>query len=62
LSRAEHLIKSGERKPIALLQSIRTRWVLFDEIADLQGAHRFFENINSPEDYSRITEKGVDKG
>src|ERR1041385_2754290 len=28
LDRAEHLINSGERKPIALLQSVSTRWVL----------------------------------
>ncbi len=62
LIRAEELINSGERKPVALLQSVRTRWVLFDEIADLEGAHQFFDNINSPEDYSRIAEKGVDNG
>jgi molybdopterin-guanine dinucleotide biosynthesis protein A len=54
LSRAEELIKSGERKPIALLQSIRTRWTLFSELADLEHASRFFDNINTPRDYSRI--------
>ena len=59
LPRAEQLIKSGERKPIALLQSVRTRWVSFDEIADLEGAGHFFDNINSPEDYDRIAEKGI---
>lgn len=62
LSRAEELIKSGERKPVALLQSVRTHWILFEEIADLEASHRFFDNINSPEDYSRIVEKGVDNG
>jgi molybdopterin-guanine dinucleotide biosynthesis protein A len=62
LTRAEELIKSGERKPVALLQSVRTRWILFEEIADLEASHRFFDNINSPEDYSRIAEKGVDNG
>jgi molybdopterin-guanine dinucleotide biosynthesis protein A len=60
LLRAEQLIKSGERKPIALLQSVRTRWVSFDEIADLQGAGHFFDNINTPEDYDRMVEKGID--
>ena len=55
---AEHLIKSGERKPIALLQSIRTRWVSFDELADLNGANHFFDNINTPHDYHRVSEKG----
>lgn len=57
--RAEHLINSGERKPIALLQSVRTRWVPFDEIQNLPGAERFFDNINTPEDYDRIVEKGT---
>ena len=55
---AEHLIKSGERKPIALLQSIRTRWVSFGELADLNGANHFFDNINTPQDYERVSEKG----
>jgi molybdopterin-guanine dinucleotide biosynthesis protein A len=59
LERAEQLIKSGERKPLALLQSVRTRWISFDEISDLHGAGDFFDNINSPEDYDRIAEKGI---
>ena len=46
--RAEDLIKSGERKPIALLQSVHTRWVLFSELEDIAGAARFFDNINTP--------------
>ena len=54
LKRAEQLIKSGERKPIALLQSVRTRWVSFSEIEDLAEAARFFDNINTPQDYERI--------
>jgi molybdopterin-guanine dinucleotide biosynthesis protein A len=54
LPQAEQLIKSGERKPIALLQSVRTRWVAFEELSELQGADRFFDNINSPDDYDRI--------
>jgi molybdopterin-guanine dinucleotide biosynthesis protein A len=59
LGRAAQLIKSGERKPIALLQSVPTRWVSFAELADLRGADQFFENINTPEDYARVSEKGV---
>ncbi|MGI8836570.1 MAG: molybdenum cofactor guanylyltransferase [Pyrinomonadaceae bacterium] len=59
LKRAEQLIKSGERKPLALLQSVRTRWVPFAELQDLPGAERFFDNINTPEDYDRIVEKGT---
>ncbi len=61
LQRAEQLIGSGERKPVALLQSVRTRWVPFAEIQDLPEAGRFFDNINTPEDYERIVEKGAIK-
>ncbi len=59
LARAEQLIKSGDRKPIALLQSVRTRWLSFVELSDLEGASHFFDNINTPEDYARISKKGV---
>ena len=55
LAQAEQLIKSGERKPIALLQSVRTRWIAFDDVADLEGSVSFFCNINTPEDYARIS-------
>jgi molybdopterin-guanine dinucleotide biosynthesis protein A len=58
---AEQLIKSGERKPVALLQSVRTRWVLFNELSKLEGAECFFDNINTPEDYARMSEKGLTK-
>ncbi len=54
LIRAEELIKSGERKPIALLQSVGTRWILFSELADLKQANSLFDNINTPQDYARI--------
>ncbi len=55
---AERFINSGERKPLALLQSVKTRWVPFDEVRGLKGADRFFDNINTPEDYLRASEKG----
>ena len=54
---AEALIESGERKPIALLQSVSTRWVETPEYADLPGARNFFDNINTPHDYLRINQK-----
>ena len=54
---AEQLIKSGERKPIALLQSVRTRWVSFRELNNLPGADSFFDNINTPEDFARVSRK-----
>jgi len=59
LGRAEELINSGERKPIALLQSVQTRWVPFADLEDLPGAERFFDNINTAEDYDRIVAKGT---
>lgn len=54
---AERMIKSGERKPIALLQSVHTRWISFSEVEDIAGASRFFDNINTPQDYERILDK-----
>ena len=56
---AEQLINSGERKPITLLQSVRTRWVLFSQLSGLNGAKCFFDNINTPEDYARVSRKGL---
>lgn len=57
LGRAEHWIKSGERKPVALLQSVRTRWVPFSELEDLTGSAHFFDNINTPEEYAQANEE-----
>lgn len=59
LRRAGELIKSGERRPVALLQSVNTRWLQFDEIAALENASRFFDNINTPEDYARISQERI---
>ena len=56
---ADQLVKSGERKPVTLLQSVRTRWVLFNELSLLKGADCFFDNINTPEDYTRVKKKGL---
>jgi molybdenum cofactor guanylyltransferase len=53
LAMSEKLIKSGERRPVTLLQSVSTRWVSFAEVEDLAGADRFFANMNTPEDYAR---------
>ena len=50
---AEKLIQSGEHRPIALLQSARARWVVFEDLANLDGANRFFDNMNTPDDYAR---------
>ncbi|MGH9969223.1 MAG: molybdenum cofactor guanylyltransferase [Pyrinomonadaceae bacterium] len=55
---ADQLIKTGERKPIALLQSVRTRWVPFEELGALTGAQHFFDNVNTPQDYEHVIRKG----
>lgn len=50
---AVRLIETGERRPRALLEHTRTRRVAPHELADLPGAHLFFTNVNTPEDYER---------
>ena len=61
LPQAEALIKTGQRKPVALLQSVATRWLDFSELSDLNGAEQFFDNINTPRDYERLFQKGARK-
>jgi len=53
-ARATELIEAGRRRPLDLLQTVNTRWVNFDEIANLTQAERFFVNINTPEDYYAV--------
>jgi molybdopterin-guanine dinucleotide biosynthesis protein A len=36
---------------------VRTRWVTFEELSDIEGSDLFFENVNTPADYERA--KGV---
>ena len=48
---AKELIEAGRRRPLDLLETVKTRWVEFAEIAKLTQAERFFVNINTPEDY-----------
>jgi molybdopterin-guanine dinucleotide biosynthesis protein A len=55
-TQASELIKAGERRPRALLQAVKTRWVAFDELSDLHGATHFFNNINTPEDFAHAKE------
>jgi molybdopterin-guanine dinucleotide biosynthesis protein A len=56
LREAAHLIAAGEHTPRALLANVRTRWVQFQELADLPEAEHFFLNVNTPADYERATE------
>jgi len=48
---AARLIATGEHTPRALLARVRTRWVEFQELADLPNAEQFFLNVNTPGDY-----------
>ncbi len=57
LDEAERLIRAGELRPRALLKEVRTRWVRFDELADLEGARRFFDNVNTPSDYEKAVSR-----
>jgi molybdopterin-guanine dinucleotide biosynthesis protein A len=60
---AARLIAAGEHTPRALLAKIRTRWVDFQELADLPGAEDFFFNVNTPADYElakEILERRID--
>ncbi|HEU4433890.1 MAG TPA: molybdenum cofactor guanylyltransferase [Pyrinomonadaceae bacterium] len=59
-ARATELIEAGRRRPLDLLQAVKTRWVNFAEIANLTQAERFFVNINTPEDYYEATRKRAD--
>ncbi len=49
--RATELIEAGRRRPLDLLETVKTRWVEFAEITNLTQADRFFVNINTPKDY-----------
>jgi molybdopterin-guanine dinucleotide biosynthesis protein A len=53
--RATELIEAGRRRPLDLLETVKTRWVKFDEIRNLEQAERFFVNINTPSDYYGAT-------
>lgn len=53
LGAVEEMIEHGQRKMAKLFEMVPTRFVEFNEIRELDGAHLFFENINTPEDYDR---------
>lgn len=53
LPRVIELIESGERKVARLFDHIPTRFVEFYELTHLKGSSLFFENINTPEEFSR---------
>ena len=58
LQRATELIERGRRRPLDLLEVVKTRWVQFAELRNLTQSERFFVNINTPEDYYEATLRG----
>lgn len=56
------LIAQGHRKISLLFERVPTTLVAFDELSHLAGADRFFENVNSPEDYARVCEAFRSRG
>lgn len=59
LALAQELIIAGKRRPLDLLQSVKTCWLPFANLQDLDGVEKFFLNINTPEDYDEATRKGA---
>ncbi|HEX8147898.1 MAG TPA: molybdenum cofactor guanylyltransferase [Pyrinomonadaceae bacterium] len=57
LGAAEGLIRAGELRPRVLLRAVRTRWVQFEELSDLEGSRLFFSNVNTPADYEAAVEE-----
>ena len=54
---AEEQIRTDDLRPRALLWRVRTRWVAFDELSDLEDSELFFRNVNTPEDYEKAKGK-----
>ena len=57
LEEADRLISAGELRPRTLLRNVRTHWVHFEELSDLEGAPLFFTNVNTPEDYQKAVNR-----
>jgi molybdenum cofactor guanylyltransferase len=53
LAEINELVDAGEHTPRALLANVRTRYVEFAELSDLDGANNFFLNVNTPEDLQK---------
>lgn len=53
LGAAEAAIAADEHSPRALLDRVRTRYIPFSELSDLEGSNDFFFNLNTPENYER---------
>lgn len=53
LTATEIAIDRGEHVPRAILEGVRTRYVDFAQLSDLDGSEYFFFNVNRPENYER---------
>lgn len=58
LQRASELIEAGRRRPLDLLEAVKTCRISFAELRNLDQAQRFFVNINTPADYYEATRVG----
>ncbi|HEV8371028.1 MAG TPA: molybdenum cofactor guanylyltransferase [Pyrinomonadaceae bacterium] len=59
LQRATELIQKGRRRPLDLLETVKTRWVSFSKLDELPESQNFFVNINTPEDYYEAIQKSA---
>jgi FdhD protein len=57
LKLATNLIEAGKRRPFDLLRVVKTCWLPFSQVEDLDQAENFFLNINTPEDYYEATRR-----
>jgi molybdopterin-guanine dinucleotide biosynthesis protein A len=53
LPEIDELVDAGEHMPRALLANVRTRYLEFAELSDLDGANNFFFNVNTPKDLQK---------
>jgi len=53
LPAAESAIAAAQHSPRSLLDRVRTHYIPFAEIDDLDGADYFFFNVNTPENYQQ---------
>jgi molybdopterin-guanine dinucleotide biosynthesis protein A len=59
LQQATKLIETGKRRPLDLLENVKTNWVAFAKLSELPNSQNFFLNINTPEDYYEATQKAT---
>jgi len=59
LPQASKLIESGHRRPLDLLERVKTSWVPFSDLSSMEHSQKFFLNINTPEDYYDATQRAT---